>query len=687
MDKVKEIRNNFPDTTEVSLESCGLSSLDDVLNVLGELVNLRVLRLSNNRLTKLPTDMSRLSKVEYLDLTGNHFDSIDDILPGLCSLPMLKHLDITMAEADEDELIINLANLLTFNGTPLTDIPDQKYEYNEESVSPIKATDEKDSVQNPMFIEVNDSDFDSSRKLFEATQLYLGLRESFVHHTADVVSELKQRTKTETDPIRYHNEVTNANRIIFDRCFESIIAQVSRNDKKLASIMMILKNSYSGLLEDSYNFMDQSIQEFGKRVRSMQKDLDGADQEIGQLLEAAEALQQTASDSESAKRKILVGWEKEREQLGEEIGFLKNELEKYKNRLTQFQLNKQKIATQITTSPSKILKSVSPSNNSFKISQLTINTNTKSLTLRQLKDTIEEIYASKQKFDEKCSENKLPRETMEQYLYTFLNQKYGLKNLILEYASSIIQGVKRYSHEDNDVAVFGKIIRNEIDEEFRFVQKQLKETVSELLKVFLRGKYAKKLDSEISAMHQQRMNGELNEEEWVDIVKYMYNKEDSLNIIMKVTEAVQAIQTKLNRGNSRISSPSKSIGVSNKIPFKIFMKVLLTYQLRGHEQFLYKFVKLFRQVDSDKNGVLSESEFKQLLATINPNRTETEYNQWLNYVDPWNNQQITFSECVTFLSAELLKLVNEKTSQGTNESDAIEEQEEYDFESNANEEM
>ena len=161
MEKVKEIRNNFPDTTEVSLENCGLNSLDDILNVLGELANLRVLRLSNNKLTKLPTDMSRLSRVEYLDLTGNRFERIDDILPGLCSLPMLKHLDITLAEEGEDELIINLANLLTFNGTPLTDITDQQYDYNEVSMSPIKGNESKDSVPRPVFIEVNDSDFES----------------------------------------------------------------------------------------------------------------------------------------------------------------------------------------------------------------------------------------------------------------------------------------------------------------------------------------------------------------------------------------------------------------------------------------------------------------------------------------------------------------------------------------------
>lgn len=311
--------------------------------------------------------------------------------------------------------------------------------------------------------------------------------------------------------------------------------------------------------------------------------------------------------------------------------------------------------------------------------------NTKSLTLRQLKDLIEEIYASKQKFDEKCAESRLPRETMEQHLYTYLNQKYGLKNIILDYASSIVQGIKRYSTEDNDVAVFGKILRNEIDEEFRFVQKQLKDTVAELLKVFLRGKYTKKMDSEIQAMLQQRMSGDILEEEWVDIVKYMYNKEDSVNVIMKVTEAIQAIQNKLNRGNSRqigSTSPTKSIpNNQNKVPFKIFLKVLLTYQLKGHEQFLYKFVKLFRKVDGDKNGILSEIEFKHLLHLINPNRSESDYAQWLNYVDPYNNQHITFTECVTFLSSELLKLMGEKS-----QNDSVDEEnadEEFEYENNA----
>ena len=43
------------------------------------------------------------------------------------------------------------------------------------------------------------------------------------------------------------------------------------------------------------------------------------------------------------------------------------------------------------------------------------------LTEKQLKDTIVDIYAQKVKFDKKCQENRVGKETLEQYMYTYLN--------------------------------------------------------------------------------------------------------------------------------------------------------------------------------------------------------------------------------------------------------------------------
>jgi len=120
------------------------------------------------------------------------------------------------------------------------------------------------------------------------------------------------------------------------------------------------------------------------------------------------------------------------------------------------------------------------------------------LTIKMLKEIIEEIYKSKTEYDEKCREYKMPRETMEQHMYSYLNQKYGLKvsffkqfsffcllikNLIIEWATSIINGIKQYSHEDSEICLFGKILRNEIDEEGRFVIMKLKYSMTDIIKV------------------------------------------------------------------------------------------------------------------------------------------------------------------------------------------------------------
>ena len=67
----------------------------------------------------------------------------------------------------------------------------------------------------------------------------------------------------------------------------------------------------------------------------------------------------------------------------------------------------------------------------------------------------------------------------------------------------------------------------QVDEEFRFVQRQLKSTVLELLRVYLKGKQPLKSDAAIAEILQKRTQGLIHEEEWSDIVRYMYAHEDA----------------------------------------------------------------------------------------------------------------------------------------------------------------
>eukprot|EP00884_Botryococcus_braunii_P017144 jgi/Botrbrau1/4112/Bobra.152_3s0059.1 len=52
---------------------------------------------------------------------------------------------------------------------------------------------------------------------------------------------------------------------------------------------------------------------------------------------------------------------------------------------------------------------------------------TRTLTLKQLKDVINDIYASKGRSDYRLAKVQQPRETMEQHLYLYLTQKFGLR--------------------------------------------------------------------------------------------------------------------------------------------------------------------------------------------------------------------------------------------------------------------
>ena len=142
------------------------------------------------------------------------------------------------------------------------------------------------------------------------------------------------------------------------------------------------------------------------------------------------------------------------------------------------------------------------------------------------------------KFDKKCQENKVGKETLEQYMYTYLNQKYGLKPLIVEWAAAIINGVKTYIKEEHEVALFAKILKNECDEDFRFIQVHVKETLLNLVKVMLKGKYSLKSEKEIQRMLDAIEKGKIEDWMWLKILEKMYEERDALILQDRIRDLI-----------------------------------------------------------------------------------------------------------------------------------------------------
>ena len=111
-------------------------------------------------------------------------------------------------------------------------------------------------------------------------------------------------------------------------------------------------------------------------------------------------------------------------------------------------------------------------------------------------------------------------------MYTYLNYKYGLKTLIIEWASTIITGVKTYLRDDHDVTLFAKILKNECDEQFRFVQMHVKDSLAGLLKTIIREKNPIKSEKEVHKDTENVCISWIEEWQWKKIIQKMYSQED-----------------------------------------------------------------------------------------------------------------------------------------------------------------
>lgn len=75
-----------------------------------------------------------------------------------------------------------------------------------------------------------------------------------------------------------------------------------------------------------------------------------------------------------------------------------------------------------------------------------------------------------------------------------------MRTLIIEWLQAILNAVNMYKREDHEVRLFGKILKNECDEEFRLIQVHVKDTLSVLLRSILRDRFPQKQEGDVTGM-------------------------------------------------------------------------------------------------------------------------------------------------------------------------------------------
>ena len=751
---------------KINLSGKDLSTVNSQIllnNLYKKYPNATEIDINNCNLEKFPKIFLNFKKLISFDLRNNNFIDFESLSEDLSNYPNLTDLKIDLTDQNQVLMILSQIPKLIFLNGKSTKEAVTIVDLDEKDIQDISLQNEVETFNEIMnklnekeeHINANNNENDSSVFLFsnefqnklyeEAEKIKNTLNNNlpnYVYANYVIQSQLELKKMLAQKYLSYLNEEDkNIGNLIFNSIFKSgerLVELVNNLFPKIEEKTDSLRNQ----LEEAWKIADDNNDFEGKyKEAKKEKDILASNFEIVKI-----KMKKLEEENNTITQKLLQ-IPKEFEKKSSEISIIKNDNENNNNLKNENQNKKSENTLNINisnkdfdkeSSKNFFLKNNNNSNYSLTNNSMnyynkpnenkkdsSLNSKSKILSLKMTKDIMNEIYNSKVIFDKKCYENGKPRETLEQHMYTYLNQKYGLKNLIIEWDSSIINAIKLYSSEDCEINLFGKILRNEQEEDSRLVLTKLQENISELLEYYLKSKNPLKSQKEIKKLLLQKKNGKLTEEEWKGIIYYVYSEEEAKSLENRIMHFIQkekekeknnkiidsipintvseANQTFITGNNYLLSGSSSAEFIKNNptiyltthgtkkltrkdimlsffksqeednITYKNFIKLVGEHQIRNRDKYLKNFVQLFRKFDTDIDGVLNENEFINMIKEIPycQNNLDDYVFRFLSTIDPFNNKKITFNECVSLFSMEIISdndNDNEKDKENVNEN-------------------
>ena len=303
----------------------------------------------------------------------------------------------------------------------------------------------------------------------------------------------------------------------------------------------------------------------------------------------------------------------------------------------------------------------------------------KKLSREQLNEIIKNIYKSKLAFDQNCIELNKPLETMEQHMYQYLNNKFGLKNLTIEYASAIITGIKEFSKKDMNIKLFGMLLKNEIEENTLNIVEKIKQVLQETLEYFISQKHPYMRGEEINKICADIRGGMVDEDVWNSFIDTLFvnDKENGKKVKEKIYEFIDRIMQKSlekfgNKINFELTREEKDFyeemkNYPKKIRYEDLINILIDYHIKVRKNYLKNMRDIFMNNDENKDGVLTKKEFIKYINDLKIFHEETieENIDYLLRKIPQCEKYdfFSFSEVVGLFDQEqILKENNEKCS-------------------------
>ena len=756
--KDKNINNPYlsKDLTKLNLSNVNLASEKDYV-IIGKIFqsfqNISKILLKNCKLTSLPDIIINSKKISSLDIRGNDFKNFEKLIQDLTKMSNLTELKMDLIDQNQVLLTLsNLPNIILLNGKStkgsfsiidigFKDIEDISLEcyldsYNK-IVNKLNQKDEThsflDKFQNLLYEEEeklkNILNKNIPNYIYANTTLksHLDLQKNLSQKFLKCLDkESSMIANTIFDIVfKTGNRLVDLINLLYPKIEEK--SENLRNELeeawKAAGEISDYETKYKNL-KDKKNILETNIDIMEKKLSKLEKENKIITQKFNkkakEILKNSEKANKFLLNDNNANNSSYLNHTYQNnlnnffkkstfnQDISKEIKVNKQNQSVSYNQNVPYNINFSSDNNNLNSNSMNVNDNTQQiNNNQDLLKYLTMSQNRKPLSIKVTKDIINELYNSKAYYDKKCYENRQPSGTLEQYMYIYLNTKYGLKNLVIEWASAIINSIKLYSREDCEINLFGKILKNEQEEDSRFIISKLKEHISELLEYYYKTKHPLKSKEEIMQIMESKKNGVLIEEEWKGIIYYIYNDDDSqimenkiLNFIKEQNNKIFFIlengdelnnerfityqnttnmdkynYKKLNNNITDIYLTDKKkvtredlyninkLRLEENIPYKDFIQLVCENQIQNREKYLRRFVKLFRKFDKDGDGILDEEQFINMVKSIPYcQKNINEYiDKFLAIIDPFNHKKITFNNCVIVFSSEV---INENENEG-----------------------
>ena len=657
-------------TYKLSFRKKNLSDNSPELTKLSELNpdNILLLNLSHNNLTFLPENLLTLKNLISLDLRKNAFKDMNNIIDFLSKYKYLTDLKIDFSSSSQVQTLLKKIPNLLFINNKSTEEYINPIDINKEILEEI-SIEKKLNEFNDLFVIFqnnfqNENKDDLSKDLYERFQ-------NLINNEANKINESNNGKNLKNFCLANNIIKSEVNLISFflNSFFEHselLNMENAKKDisKKINDILNLLFNTLIKIIEELNTKIDSANKLKNKNIELLLEYLnDNHKNENTKIYEEYENLQKQ--------------FKKDRELYILKIDKLQKENKLITESLIKKGIDLSSSINNINLNNSNISKKSGDENIGIDATFLGL-AGAKILTKKQMKDFINEIYDSKMEYDKVCSENHLKKESMEHYMYKFLNNKYGLKNLVIEWSSSIITGIKMYSSSDSDINLFNKILKNKIEEGQKLVIIKLKSTIKELYDMYIKNKSRlnsnkgknKLNEAEIEyILNSFNENILLNEDEWKNIIKSIYNEEEYKILIKYIINKISDkndiekknyIKNLMSKKKSEVTRDDFESANKKKFPLKIsykeFVNILTGYQITYREKYLSNLHKLFIKYDEESIGVLNENGFLKLLNSIDFIQKQGigYMKKLLNKIDPHSYNNITFTEIVNLFSKEMI---------------------------------